>query len=140
MDTNSNSAIRDVLDGASNVMMVSEIRVGHPTFQGAGFNPSAEGICTVSGSPANPSNRGRSWAYADIATNYAFSTLLPPNSPLPECYENSDYTNGAARSHHTGGVHIVLVDGAVRFVSDTLDLTTWRRLGNKSDGAVVGEF
>jgi prepilin-type N-terminal cleavage/methylation domain-containing protein len=139
MDTNSFTGIGELTDGTSNVMVVSEIRVGHPTLQGTGFNPTAAGTCAA-GTPTNPSNRGYSWFYANIAVTYAYSTLLTPNSNLPECYENSNFVNSTARSHHTGGVHVLLGDGSVRFVSDSLDLTTWRRIGNKSDGAVVGEF
>ena len=138
LDTNSNSGIRDVTDGTSNVMVLSEIRVGHPKDQTQ--NPSAAGVCPAPGAISNPSNAGYSWMYANVAPSYAFNTMNPPNSNLPECALNSDYVHGAARSHHTGGVHALLVDGSVRFVGDNLDLTTWRRLGNKNDGAVVGEF
>jgi prepilin-type processing-associated H-X9-DG protein len=138
MDTNSNSSIRDVTDGTSNVMVVSELRVGHPTDQTQ--NPSTAGVCPAPGAISNPSDRGFSWMDATQARVYAFNTLYPPNSPLPDCGLNSNYVHGAARSFHTGGVHVLLVDGSVRFVSDNLDLTTWIRLGNKSDGAVVGEF
>ena len=138
LDTNSNSQIRDVTDGTSNVMILSEIRVGHPADQTQ--NPSAAGVCPAPGAITNPSVRGYSWMYANAATSYAFSTLYPPNSQLQECALNSDYVLGGARSFHTGGVHVLLADGSVRFVGDNLDQTTWIRLGNKSDGAVVGEF
>ncbi len=138
LDTNSNSSIRDVTDGTSNVMVLSEIRVGHPADQTQ--NPSATGVCPAPGAITNPSTRGYSWMYADRAPTYAFSTLYPPNSNLQECWLNSDYIMGGARSFHTGGVHVLLIDGSVRFVGDNLDQTTWIRLGNKSDGAVVGEF
>lgn len=48
--------------------------------------------------------------------------------------------NNAARSMHVGGVHVLLLDGAVRFVSENLNLQTWQNLGDKADGNVVGEF
>ena len=137
LDTNSNSAIRDVTDGTSNVVVLSEIRVGYPADQTQ--NPVGT-ACPAPGAITNPSARGRSWMYADIAFSYAFTTAYPPNSPLGECYLNSDYVLAGARSFHTGGVHVLLIDGSVRFVGDNLDQTTWIRLGNKADGAVVGEF
>tara|TARA_R110002095_G_scaffold154158_2_gene133990 strand:+ start:1241 stop:2125 length:885 start_codon:yes stop_codon:yes gene_type:complete len=40
-------------------------------------------------------------------------------------------------SSHTGGVHFLLGDGAVRFLSDNIDLNTYRDLGFISDGNVV---
>ncbi|HUQ70909.1 MAG TPA: DUF1559 domain-containing protein [Planctomycetaceae bacterium] len=48
--------------------------------------------------------------------------------------------NVAARSRHTGGVHILLCDGSVRFVSENVDLVTWQRLGSRAGGEVLGEF
>jgi len=51
-----------------------------------------------------------------------FQTILPPNSPT--CASgNSDTGWGihAASSFHTGGVNVVLFDGAVDFVTSTID-------------------
>lgn len=45
-----------------------------------------------------------------------------------------------ARSYHTGGVHILMADGAVRFVGDSINYTTWQRLGARNDGNPVGDF
>jgi prepilin-type N-terminal cleavage/methylation domain-containing protein/prepilin-type processing-associated H-X9-DG protein len=38
-----------------------------------------------------------------------------------------------ARSEHGGGVNAVMCDGAVRFISDTINMTTFQRLGNRRD-------
>lgn len=46
----------------------------------------------------------------------------------------------SARSAHGGGVQVTLADGSVRFVSDNIDLTTWRALGTHAGGEVPGEF
>ncbi len=35
---------------------------------------------------------------------------------------------------------MLLADGAVRFVSENLNLNTWQYLGNRNDGNVIGEF
>ena len=48
--------------------------------------------------------------------------------------------NNSLGSFHVGGVHILLADGAVRFISDNIDIETLRRLGMKNDGLVLGEF
>jgi len=45
-----------------------------------------------------------------------------------------------ASSHHEGGVHSLLCDGSVRFVSENIDLQTWRALGSRADGEVVEKF
>ena len=43
-------------------------------------------------------------------------------------------------SLHTGGVHALLGDGSVRFLSDSLDYNTLRRLCNPKDGEPIGDF
>ena len=47
---------------------------------------------------------------------------------------------GGFGSPHTGGMHILLCDGAVRFISDSIDLATFQALGPPSGHDIVGEF
>ncbi len=62
------------------------------------------------------------------------------------CATESGQTSGAtpknlsSRSTHSGGVQVALGDGSVRFVSDSVDLATWRRLGSSQDREVLGDF
>ncbi|QDT54739.1 Type II secretion system protein G precursor [Caulifigura coniformis] len=46
----------------------------------------------------------------------------------------------SAASRHTGGLHFVMGDGAVRFVSENIDLGTLTNLCKASDGNVIGEY
>jgi prepilin-type N-terminal cleavage/methylation domain-containing protein len=46
----------------------------------------------------------------------------------------------SAGSLHTGGCHVLLADGAVRFLSENMDTTTRQRLSTMSDGQIMGEF
>ena len=47
----------------------------------------------------------------------------------------------AARSNHTGGVNVLLADGSVRFVRDSVDPVMWRGVGTRAGGEVVsGDF
>ncbi len=46
----------------------------------------------------------------------------------------------SARSYHSGGVNVALLDGSVSFVSDQIDLKTWRALGTHNAGDVVGSW
>jgi prepilin-type N-terminal cleavage/methylation domain-containing protein/prepilin-type processing-associated H-X9-DG protein len=43
-------------------------------------------------------------------------------------------------SGHTGGVNLLLGDGSVRFVYDAIDLATWRALGTRGNGEVLGDY
>ena len=81
-----------------------------------------------------------------IGAQTIFNTANTPNSRNPDChpcvgcgwYDSAGVWS--ARSRHTGGVHVLLGDGAVRFVSDNVDFDTWQRLGHISDGNTIGEF
>jgi prepilin-type N-terminal cleavage/methylation domain-containing protein len=43
-------------------------------------------------------------------------------------------------SNHSGGCQIVLGDGSVRFVSESVDRTTWSNLGNREDEQPLGQY
>lgn len=86
--------------------------------------------------------------------NTLISTLNPPNTSISDnigqaCGNStnpkapcaaSGSLQMAARSTHTGGVHLILADGAVRFVSENINTGTWNNLGARSDGVVLGDF
>ena len=40
----------------------------------------------------------------------------------------------SANSYHRGGVNVLMGDGAVRFASDSIDLTVWRNVGTRDGG------
>jgi len=67
-----------------------------------------------------------------IPLNYAMGTGSPDwNNPgnWPNVY--------SFRSRHTGGANFCMADGAVRFVADTIDLTTYRALATIRGGEVA---
>lgn len=82
------------------------------------------------------------WALG-IGGQTVFNTVYNPNSPFPNCvacsgcWSTDNIGVYTARSRHTGGVHVLMADGAVRFVSDNVDNTTWQRLGGRSDGQIA---
>jgi len=85
--------------------------------------------------------------------NNLFSTLNVPNTTVGDrsqycnnnrfapCQSNgSDNLIQSARSMHTGGVNVLLADGSVRFVSNTINATTWTNLGSRTGGEVISNF
>ena len=60
----------------------------------------------------------------------------------PACLINAPGPNAVSSysSLHAGGAQFLMGDGAVRFVSENIDKTTYGNLGGIDDGKVIGEF
>jgi prepilin-type N-terminal cleavage/methylation domain-containing protein len=46
----------------------------------------------------------------------------------------------SARSMHPGGAQVTMGDGSTRFVTESIDVMTWRALGTRAGGEVVNDF
>ena len=74
-----------------------------------------------------------------------YNHVLPPNSDVPDCtlaltlIGNSPGAH-AARSYHPGCVHVLFGDGAVRPVSNAIDLSVWRAIGTIDGREIVPHF
>ena len=74
-----------------------------------------------------------------------FNTIVPPNSKQyqwGDCrYTGGGYPNDATfanvSSNHPGGVNVLMADGSVRFVKDTINQRTWWGLGTRNGGEVI---
>ena len=136
--------IKDCTDGTSSTIMVGEqsgqvngrdisanrmaawagwisigsfdIDVGTMTFTGGySQNPYSQGLTTVLRQP--------NWYWVSGAIN-------------PD--QNSGGNNTVLNSFHPGGIHVMLADGSVRFLAETVSLTTLQRLCCKDDGGAAG--
>ena len=58
-----------------------------------------------------------------------------PNSR--SCMYPSNRIMTSANSAHPGGVNMMLCDGSVRFIGNTINLETWRRLGSKDGNEAI---
>jgi prepilin-type N-terminal cleavage/methylation domain-containing protein/prepilin-type processing-associated H-X9-DG protein len=50
------------------------------------------------------------------------------------------YAAMTSRSYHAGGVNVALMDGSVRYVTNAIEQATWRALGTRDGGEVVGNY
>ena len=57
-----------------------------------------------------------------------------PCSGTPFCQPHIGDAHAAARSRHTQGVNVVLADGSVHFIGDSINLKTWRGLASIDGG------
>jgi type II secretory pathway pseudopilin PulG len=109
--------ITDVLDGTSNTFMVGE------------DIPDLNIHCA--------------WPYANTANG---TCAIPPNTAVLLQYKGTGFNPGdwpnvySFRSRHTSGLQFALADGSVRFVSDSILLTTYRRLATIRGGEVTNDF
>ena len=49
-------------------------------------------------------------------------------------------TDGTSNTFLTGGTHVLLADGAVRFVSEDIDFNLYQALATRNGEELLGEF
>ncbi|MBN1853934.1 MAG: DUF1559 domain-containing protein [Pirellulales bacterium] len=141
-----------VVDGTSNTLMMSEIKV-LPNIDDVSWGGPLSDTQTAVGGQIftgwNPPNTGKDCiARVIVAASYYLDNEIPVpdragtsgttcGAPLPRL-EEEDIDSGAwaatkqqwqvARSHHPGGVNASKCDGSVAFYTDDINLYLWRAL------------
>ncbi|PHS08824.1 MAG: prepilin-type cleavage/methylation domain-containing protein [Blastopirellula sp.] len=113
-----------IIDGLSNTIFFGEIRVG----------------CSV--------HADEGWAHPNNG-NGLFTTLIPINfdscaedqASAPDsdgCFAKCSWnTEFGFKSRHPGGAQVLLGDGSVHFIPETIDHTVYQLLGQRDDGLPV---
>ncbi|QDT53785.1 Type II secretion system protein G precursor [Caulifigura coniformis] len=145
---------RDITDGTSNTVAFGEQLLG----DGVATAPAAgdyrkrvielTGQTQTTSSACNPASaavwsgqRGAKWVNGHFADTIYNHFRSPNSREFADCHNGShNYALTGARSAHAGGVQTGLCDGAVRFVSDNIDLNTWRAVATRGGSEVVSEF
>jgi hypothetical protein len=96
------------------------------------------------GFDASYAQQGRLWGAGRTSWGPWHSTLIGPNAG-PGCDDGPPLSVTEVRvkepsSYHTGGVHVLLGDGSVRFVSENIDQLLWMGLGTTRGKETLGEF
>ncbi len=131
---NSRISSRDFTDGMSNSIALGEVVyiVGNTAdARGAWVYPGM-------GASAFSTGRGPNDRTADILASCTNTANEPCTEVSPT--NNQGPTIAAPRSYHTGGVHVGMADGAIRFVSENIDRTVFSNLGTIAGGEIIGEF
>jgi len=155
--------VGDFTDGLSNTVAMAEVKAYQPHL-GSAANPTALGVAPPT-APADVVTYGGSFKetghteWVDFKVHETgFTAAYPPNTKVPystggttfdvDFISNPEgkaatvptYAAVTSRSYHTGGVNVLLMDGSVRFVRDSIALPTWRALGTRAGGEVIGDY
>ncbi len=115
--------IDSVTDGTSNTLFVGE----------KGLRPDELGW--ISGTRATLRNTG-----ARINHNLAGLRNQFPIDVAPSSAPLTAEAVGGYSSHHTGGAHFLIGDGAIRFINENINESLLRRLANRSDGQPTEDY
>jgi prepilin-type N-terminal cleavage/methylation domain-containing protein/prepilin-type processing-associated H-X9-DG protein len=120
-----------VTDGTSNTLMMSEvIMAGRDTdFDIRGDFLNDDRPCTQF-MTINTPNTG-----TDVTPFCLNSGGNPPCTNA-----GSANSHKAARSKHSNGVNVLMVDGSTRFINNNIAIATWRALGSMNGGEVLGNY
>jgi prepilin-type N-terminal cleavage/methylation domain-containing protein/prepilin-type processing-associated H-X9-DG protein len=130
--------LRDFTDGTSNTLLIGEVIIGYNAsggiydHRGDIFNDDYN--CTMFHTYTTPNSKvpdqmggdaqGRPWCAFGRAPN------------VPPCTGGAVAWN-ASRSRHPGGVNILFADGSVKFIKDSVNVSSWRALGSMAGGEVI---
>lgn len=137
--TNASIAMRDVVDGASQVLFVGEIsdwaidRAGQKQHIDGGWPYGWPSGCSARGTPPNYGG-GRAFnlttiRYAPNPLEYGMPGVAADHGP-----------SNPLVSAHSSGYHGLMVDGHVKFIAANMDLLVLRQLATRDDGTSVGDF
>jgi prepilin-type N-terminal cleavage/methylation domain-containing protein len=125
-------AFRDIADGLSNTLLVCEVVQGEGSdLRGFSWWGDASGIETY---------QGPNSSLPDRIYTPGFCDNTKPRNPPCDVSSSTWPTMFASRSRHPDGVQVCLGDASVRFISDSINIDTWRALSTTQGGEVPGEY
>ncbi len=152
--TGSRTRIADITDGTSNTAMMSESLQGPGGSAPSGPLPADSPLRQTLYASITPSapmtdmacdaatmwatDRNSKWADGDVYCSI-YDHYRTPNSSHWDCIAGP-YSWRGARSMHAGGVNLLLGDGSVRFVTNGVNVDTWRALASRNGAEVVGDY
>ena len=132
--------IAQCTDGTSNTLIEAEI--SHYVFNAAGAKDDRRPSRNWSWAMGGLSG-WRDWAPTTCSVTVRYSPnsqVLGQNGLVWSGWDDASGSNCPFTSAHTGGVHALTADGAVRFLSNNIDLGTLTLLSVRDDNFPIGDF
>lgn len=139
---------RDISDGTSHTVAFSERTLGigqaalttgpgdprRALREIAGSVTPTAATCGLSAAGNWNLERGAKWILGNYG-NTLYNHALPPNSADWDCLTATQQKGLlTARSEHPGGVMAVFCDGSTRFLTNPIEVNTWRALSTRGGG------
>ncbi len=143
----------DMTDGTSNTALFSEKLRGLGTpdprrdmkviSNQSSFAATYDACRAVNPNTATPltSKQGYSWVMGEMCCA-TYNHVMPPNSttcagvPFPGNMSNMAMAVPPS-SNHTNGVNMLMGDGSVRFVPNSIDINVWWAMGTRNGGEAI---
>ena len=146
--------VAHVTDGLSNTVAFSERPIGNGATPMSGVPPADPRLIILEvpgGNDPTPADcdamnrtwvgtRGGQWINGHFG-HTLYNHYYTPNVGKWDCGNGShNKALSSARSYHSGGINVLLSDGSVRFVSNGINLSTWRALATRAGDEVIGDY
>lgn len=136
LHVNSRTGIKDVTDGSSNTFLVGESKymltpLGTTSTYYLGWSSSIR----LGESATYPNTGTLAATYEQINSRKTSGGTKPTSGS-----DTRNYAGHLFGSTHVGGCHFLVADGSVHFVSENIDVNTYRDLGIRNDGNVINGF
>ena len=143
--TNGKVRMRDITDGTSNTMIVGEQSDWLMNGSSQRDTRSCVEFSAWMGNNTSPGvpTGNNTWTYQQEILQTT-TLRYPINFKTYSSTAGDGMAHGGAnkpiQSIHSGGAHVLMGDGAVRFLSESLHINTVKYLADRDDGQVVGEY
>ena len=118
------ASIKEITDGTSKTIAMGEVRPRCSAFQWIDGWTLSEGL----------------WFATTAPINYPTDPDENGTTPLPGRNWELDFNTAMGfKSRHQGGVNMLFADGSTRFLTDSIDYTTYQKLGARADNEVLDD-